>query len=52
VFPAAGLVGVAAAHGAATIEVNRERTPISAGVTHVLLGASGELLPRLVAAAP
>jgi NAD-dependent deacetylase len=51
VYPAAGFVGVAAARGALTVEVNRERTPITAGVHHALLGPSGEVLPRVLAMA-
>ncbi len=51
VFPAAGLIRTAAAHGAFTVEVNRERTPASVWVDVSLQGPSGEILPRLVDAA-
>ena len=51
VFPAAGFVRAASANGAFTAEVNREPTPISGLVDACLHGASGELLPRLLAAA-
>ncbi len=50
VFPAAGFIGVAAANGAVTMEVNREPTPISERVDHCLFGKSGEILPRLIRA--
>jgi NAD-dependent deacetylase len=49
VYPAAGFVGMASANGAFTAEVNREPTPISRGVDACLHGASGEVLPRVVA---
>lgn len=51
VFPAAGLIRTAAAHGAFTVEVNREETPASVWVNAALRGPSGEILPRLVEAA-
>lgn len=47
VYPAAGLIEVAAASGARVIEVNREPTPLSELADLVLTGASGEVLPRL-----
>ncbi len=50
VYPAAGLIGVAAARGAATIEVNPEPTPMTRLVDHALLGRSGEILPKLLGA--
>jgi len=49
VYPAAGLVGRAAAAGATTVEVNVEAT-ITA-VQHRLIGPAGKILPRLVAEA-
>lgn len=49
VYPAAGIVGRAAAAGAVTVEVNLEATP--ARVTHRLIGRAGEVLPRVVARA-
>jgi NAD-dependent deacetylase len=48
VFPAAGLIRTAAAHGAYTVEVNRDETPASVWVDAALRGASGRILPRLV----
>jgi NAD-dependent deacetylase len=48
VEPAASLPLAALAAGAAVIEVNPERTPLSAWATIVLAGAAGEVLPRLV----
>lgn len=51
VYPAAGFIQVARAAGAVTVEVNRDPTPISAGVDLPLQGLSGEILPRIVAAA-
>ena len=46
VYPAAGLVGQAAAAGAVTVEVNVEAT--TAAVQHRLIGPAGDVLPRLV----
>ncbi len=46
VYPAAGLVGRAAAAGAITVEVNVEAT--SAAVQQRLIAPAGEVLPRLV----
>jgi NAD-dependent deacetylase len=48
VEPAASLPFTALHAGAAVIEVNPERTPLSARATIVLAGAAGEVLPRLV----
>jgi NAD-dependent deacetylase len=48
VEPAASLPFAALDAGAAVIEVNPERTPLSARATIVLPGAAGEVLPRLV----
>jgi len=49
VYPAAGLVGRAAAAGAVTVEVNVAATP--AHVDHRLVGPAAALLPRLLEAA-
>jgi NAD-dependent deacetylase len=48
VEPAASLPFVALEAGAAVIEVNPTRTPLSAHATIALTGAAGEILPRLV----
>ncbi len=48
VYPAAGFVDVARQGGARTVEVNRDETPISAGVDWSLRGSSGEILPGIV----
>jgi NAD-dependent deacetylase len=50
VYPAAGLVEVAARHGAATVEANLEPTPLSDAVDWSLRGKCGEILPALIAA--
>lgn len=47
VWPAAGLIEVAAASGATLVEVNREETPFSDLAAATLRGAAGELLPGL-----
>jgi NAD-dependent deacetylase len=47
VWPAAGLVELAARAGAAIVEVNREATPMSPLASESLRGAAGEILPRL-----
>jgi NAD-dependent deacetylase len=49
VYPAAELPYVAQENGAAIIEVNPERTPITPLANVVLNGPSGEVLPRLLA---
>lgn len=51
VYPAAGLVEIARAHAAATLEINAEETPISRVVDWSLRGKSGEILPALLRAA-
>jgi len=51
VYPAAGLVEMAVASGADSIEVNLEPTPASDLVDVALAGHAGEILPRLVAPA-
>jgi NAD-dependent deacetylase len=48
VEPAAGLIRVAAAAGASTLEINPEPTPASGLVDLRLAGPSGRVLPRLV----
>ena len=48
VYPAAGYCEIARRHGARTIEINFEPTPISAGVTHTLRARSGEALPKIL----
>jgi NAD-dependent deacetylase len=47
VYPAAGLVEMAAGNGARTIEVNLEPTGLSEAVDISLIGKAGDLLPRL-----
>ena len=51
VYPAAQLPLTARDAGATVIEVNKDPTRISGAVTYSLRGASGEILPRLFAAA-
>lgn len=51
VYPSAGYVQVAAQRGAATVEVNRDPTPISRMVRWSIQGKAGEVLPRIVDAA-
>jgi NAD-dependent deacetylase len=48
VYPAAGLIPLAAGSGAAVIEVNPEVTDFSGEVTFALRGNSAEILPLLV----
>ena len=48
VEPAASLPFTALRAGAAVIEINPERTPLSAHATIALAGAAGVVLPRLV----
>ena len=47
VWPAAGLIEVAAAAGAVVLEVNPEPTPLSALAAATLAGPAGEVLPAL-----
>jgi NAD-dependent deacetylase len=47
VYPAAGLVHVAASAGAAIVEVNPEPSAISHIATHTLRGPAGEILPAV-----
>jgi len=49
VYPAAALPSLAANHGAVVVEVNPNRTPLSAFADYVLRGAAGVVLPQLVA---
>ena len=48
VHPAAGLVHLARAHGATTVEINPEPTPISTSVDFRIAGQTGQMLPALV----
>ena len=48
VYPAAGLIEIAAASGARTVEVNPERTAVSNTVDFALCGNAGDVLPRLI----
>lgn len=47
VWPAAGLIEIAADAGAAVIEVNREETPLTSLATLHLAGAAGVVVPEL-----
>ena len=47
VYPAAGFIHDARARGAVTIEINRDRTPVTGVVDVSLAGASGDILPKL-----
>ena len=48
VYPAASLTGLAAAAGAATVQVNPNPTDIDGAVTWSIRGPAGEVLPRIV----
>lgn len=48
VYPAAGLIDLARSAGAKVIEVNTERTAMSAYVDCALTGPAGEILPKLL----
>ena len=48
VYPAAGLIELAARNGAYVIEVNREETPLSHLANRVCREPAAEALPRLV----
>ncbi|MCA9311529.1 MAG: NAD-dependent deacylase [Phycisphaerales bacterium] len=48
VYPAAGLIDLANDRGVATMEVNRDPTPLTGRVSWALTGCAGEVLPRLV----
>lgn len=47
VYPAAGLVHAAAAHGAFTAEINRDETPATESVALAVHGPAEQLLPAL-----
>jgi len=47
VYPAAGLVDAARAHGAFVVEINPEATPASAAVDLSIRGAAEEILPAI-----
>jgi len=49
VHPAAGLARIAKNAGARVVEVNIAETPLSSIIDEFLQGASGEVLPRLIA---
>ena len=51
VYPAAELPRLAAANGAAVVQVNPAATPLDALAHHNLRGAAAEVMPRLLAAA-
>lgn len=48
VYPAAGLLHVAADNGARTVEINAERTPATPLVDIAVTSRAGEVLPRIV----
>lgn len=48
VYPAAGLIELAARNGAFVVEVNRETTPLSHLADRSYRDPAGEVLPRLV----
>jgi NAD-dependent deacetylase len=48
VYPAAALPYTAKQHGAYLVEINVERTELSATADEVLLGPSGEILPQML----
>ncbi len=48
VYPAASLPMIAKRAGAYVVEINIERTELSYGADEVILGKSGEILPKLV----
>lgn len=48
VHPAASIPSATAASGGVIIEVNLERTPLSASSTQSLVGAAGDILPALL----
>lgn len=49
VYPAAGLAQIAKASGARVVEINIAETALSREIDEFCQGASGELLPRLIA---
>ena len=48
VYPAAGYLHLARSRGVATVEINREPTPVTDLVDWALQGLAGEILPALV----
>jgi NAD-dependent deacetylase len=50
VYPAAGLIHLARSSGAKAVEVNTETTAASSEVDCTLMGAAGQILPRLITA--
>jgi NAD-dependent deacetylase len=48
VYPAAQLASIARRAGARVVEINRERTPLSAEVDEHVEGRAKELVPQLV----
>jgi NAD-dependent deacetylase len=52
VYPAAQLPAIAHRRGGAIIEINTERSALSALAEVLLLGPSGEVLPKLLDALP
>ncbi len=50
VYPAAGIPLLAKEHGAYVAEINTERSAIADEVDEVILGPSGDVLPRLIEA--
>ncbi|NIW24809.1 MAG: NAD-dependent protein deacylase [Gammaproteobacteria bacterium] len=50
VYPAAGLAQAAAVGGATVVEINPERTPLSASADYVLDGSAASWLPAIAAA--
>jgi NAD-dependent deacetylase len=50
VQPAASLPAIALEHSAAVVEINPDRTPLTARVTYALQGPAGQILPALVKA--
>jgi NAD-dependent deacetylase len=49
VYPAAGLARIAKSRGARVVEINVAETPLASLADEFLQGASGEVLPRLIA---
>jgi NAD-dependent deacetylase len=48
VYPAASLPQIAKMNGAYTVEINIERTELSWFMDEVIIGKSGEVLPKLI----
>ena len=49
VYPSAGLARLAKTHGARVVEINIAETPLTSIIDQFVQGASGEVLPRLIA---